>query len=100
MDNVTALDAYREGKLPLPPGHSLEYGADVLLLRREGGSVVAAFSAKGIRRPRRWNEPPGTTTDRAAGTRPESLGSSSNLEVYPRLAGYKILVGTGPSSRR
>jgi hypothetical protein len=47
VDNVTALDAYREGKLPLPPGHSLEYGADVLLLRREGGSVVAAFSAKG-----------------------------------------------------
>jgi hypothetical protein len=47
VDNVTALDAYREGKLPLPPGYSLEYGADVLLLRREGGSVVAAFSAKG-----------------------------------------------------
>jgi hypothetical protein len=47
VDNVTALDAYREGKLPLPPGDSLEYGADVLLLRREGGSVVAAFSAKG-----------------------------------------------------
>jgi hypothetical protein len=47
VDDVTALDAYREGKLPLPPGYSLEYGADVLLLRREGGSVVAAFSAKG-----------------------------------------------------
>jgi hypothetical protein len=47
VDNVTALDAYQEGKLPLPPGYSLEYGADVLLLRRKGGSVVAAFSAKG-----------------------------------------------------
>jgi hypothetical protein len=32
VDNVAALDAYREGKLPLPPGYSLEYGADVLLL--------------------------------------------------------------------
>jgi hypothetical protein len=47
VDNVTALDAYQEGKLPLPPGYSLEYGADVLLLRRKRGSVVAAFSAKG-----------------------------------------------------
>jgi hypothetical protein len=47
VDNVTALDAHREGRLPLPPGYSLEYGADVLLLRREGGSVVAAFSARG-----------------------------------------------------
>lgn len=47
VDNVTALDAYQEGKLPLPPGYSLEYGADVLLLRREEGSVVAAFSARG-----------------------------------------------------
>jgi len=47
VDNVSALEAYREGKLSLPPGYSLEYGADVLLLRREGDSVVAAFSAKG-----------------------------------------------------
>lgn len=47
VDNVTALDAYQEGKLPLPPGYSLEYGADVLLLRRKRGSVVGAFSAKG-----------------------------------------------------
>jgi hypothetical protein len=47
VDNVAALDAYREGKRPLPPGYSLEYGADVLLLRREEGSVVAAFSARG-----------------------------------------------------
>jgi hypothetical protein len=47
MENVAALNAHREGKLALPPGYALEYGADVLLLRREGGSVVAAFTAKG-----------------------------------------------------
>ena len=46
-ENVSALDAYREGELPLPPGYELEYGADVLLLRRGGRSVVAAFSARG-----------------------------------------------------
>ncbi len=44
---VTALDAYRAGTLLLPPGYMLEHGADVLLVRREGGSVVAAFSARG-----------------------------------------------------
>jgi hypothetical protein len=47
VKNVSALDAYREGELPLPPGYSIEHGADVLLVRREGGSVVAAFSARG-----------------------------------------------------
>ena len=47
VENVAALNAHREGKLPLPPGYALEYGADVLLLRREGSSVVAAFNAKG-----------------------------------------------------
>jgi hypothetical protein len=47
VENVSALDAYREGELPLPPGYTIEHGADVLLLRREGGSVVAAFSARG-----------------------------------------------------
>jgi hypothetical protein len=46
-ENVSALDVYREGELPLPPGYKIEHGADVLLLRREGGSVVAAFSAGG-----------------------------------------------------
>ena len=45
-DDVPALDAYREGELPLPPGYTIEHGADVLL-RREGDSVVAAFSARG-----------------------------------------------------
>ena len=47
VNNVWALDAYREGELHLPPGYTIEHGADVLLLRREGGSVVAAYSAKG-----------------------------------------------------
>jgi hypothetical protein len=47
VENVSALDAYREGELPLPSGYTIEHGADVLLLRREGGSVVAAFSARG-----------------------------------------------------
>lgn len=42
---ITALDAYKAGKLLLPPGYALEHGADVLLLRRAGGSVVAAFNA-------------------------------------------------------
>jgi hypothetical protein len=43
----TALEAYREGKLSLPPEYAVEHGADALLLRREEGSVVAVFSAKG-----------------------------------------------------
>jgi hypothetical protein len=47
VKNVSSLDACREGELPLPHGYTIEHGADVLLLRREGGSVVAAFSARG-----------------------------------------------------
>jgi hypothetical protein len=43
----TALEAHRAGKLYLPPGYGLEYGAAVLLLRRDDGSVVAVFSARG-----------------------------------------------------
>ena len=42
---VTALDAHRDGELLLPPGYTLEHGADVLLLRRADGSVAAAFNA-------------------------------------------------------
>jgi len=42
---VMALDAYRDGELLLPPGYTLEHGADVLLLRRADGSVAAAFNA-------------------------------------------------------
>lgn len=47
IEKLTALEAYRAGKLHLPPGYELEHGADVLLLRRDDGSVVAAFSARG-----------------------------------------------------
>jgi hypothetical protein len=47
VENVLALDAFRGGELPLPPGYTIEHGADVLLVRREGNTVVAAFSAGG-----------------------------------------------------
>ena len=47
MRRLTAKDAYREGRLSLPPGYGLEHGAGVLLLRREDGSVAATFSAEG-----------------------------------------------------
>jgi hypothetical protein len=45
---LTAWAAYRAGKVTLPPGYELEYGADVLLLCREDGSTVAAFSASSV----------------------------------------------------
>ena len=43
---MTALSAYLAGKMTLPPGYALEHGANVLLLRRKDGSVVATFSAR------------------------------------------------------
>jgi hypothetical protein len=46
---MSALAAYRTGKLTLPNGYAIEHGADVLLLRRGDGSVVAAGD-RGIRR--------------------------------------------------
>jgi hypothetical protein len=46
-EKMTASIAYRTGRMTLPPGYELEHGADVLLLRRGDGSVVAAFSATG-----------------------------------------------------
>jgi hypothetical protein len=48
VEKLTALEAHRAGKLYLPPGYGVQYGADVLLLRRDDGSVVAAFSARGL----------------------------------------------------
>ena len=42
---MTALAAYLGGKLLLPPGYRIEHGADVMVLRRGDGSVVAAFAA-------------------------------------------------------
>jgi hypothetical protein len=47
VERLTALEAHRAGKLYLPPGYTLEYGAEVLLLRRSDGSMVAAFGAIG-----------------------------------------------------
>jgi hypothetical protein len=46
-EKLFALEAHRAGKLYLPPGYGLEYGADVLLMRKHEGSVVATFSARG-----------------------------------------------------
>lgn len=34
-------------KLQLPPGYYLELDADILKLRRQGGSVLAVYSAQG-----------------------------------------------------
>ena len=45
---MTALSAYRAGKPSLPPGYGLEHGANVLLLRRRDGSMVATFSAEHV----------------------------------------------------
>ena len=41
-------DRMPDGKMTLPPGYSLEHGANVLLLRRRDGSVVATFSARDV----------------------------------------------------
>jgi hypothetical protein len=51
IEKLTALEAYRAGKLYLPPGYELEYGADVLVLRRGDGSLVAACSITGSTTP-------------------------------------------------
>ncbi len=47
-ERVAAWVAYQAGQIPLPTGYDLEYGADVLLLLRADGSMVAAFSASGV----------------------------------------------------
>ena len=43
MEKLTVLEAYRVGKLSLPPGYGLEFDADLILLRK-GGATAAAFS--------------------------------------------------------
>lgn len=43
MERLTVLEAYRAGKLPLPPGYGLQFDADSILLRK-GEATVAAFS--------------------------------------------------------
>jgi hypothetical protein len=47
VERFTAVEAQLRRKLALPPGYDLEYGADVLLLRRGDGSV-ATFGAKSV----------------------------------------------------
>jgi hypothetical protein len=47
-EKLTSWDAYLAGKMRLPPRYELEYGTDVLLLRRADGSTAAAFSARGV----------------------------------------------------
>lgn len=42
---MSALGAYLTGKANLPYDYVVERGADVLLLRRGDGSVVATFGA-------------------------------------------------------
>lgn len=40
---LTALAAYRAGKLYLPPGYHIQSDADLLMVYRADGSMVAAF---------------------------------------------------------
>jgi hypothetical protein len=42
-EKMTALAAYRAGKLSLPPGYHPEVDADSLKLKRDFGSTVATF---------------------------------------------------------
>ena len=43
---LSALAAYRSGKLRLPPGYRIGCDAEVLMLYRHDGSMVAAFGAR------------------------------------------------------
>jgi hypothetical protein len=43
---LSALAAYRTGKLSLPPGYHIGCDAEVLTLHRQDGFTVAAFGAR------------------------------------------------------
>ena len=43
---LTALAAHHAGKLFLPPGYHMLSDAEMLLLHRSGGSMVAGFVAE------------------------------------------------------
>ncbi len=43
---LSALAAYRAGKLPLPPGYHIGCDAEVLTLYRHDGLMVAAFGTR------------------------------------------------------
>ena len=42
---MTALSAYRAGRLRLPPSYHIERDADLMMLRRADGSTVGVFVA-------------------------------------------------------
>ncbi len=42
---MSAVSAYRMGKLLLPPGYRIERDADLMTLHRADGSTVGAFVA-------------------------------------------------------
>jgi hypothetical protein len=41
VEKLTVLEAYREGKLSLPPGYRLEFDPDMILLRKDEATVAA-----------------------------------------------------------
>jgi hypothetical protein len=41
VEKLTVLEAYREGKLSLPPGYVLEFDPDMILLRKDDETVAA-----------------------------------------------------------
>jgi hypothetical protein len=47
-ERMTALEAYRAGILTLPSGYELEDLADVVLLRRDNGTLVSGFGASRV----------------------------------------------------
>jgi hypothetical protein len=47
LEKLTMLEAWREGKLCLPPGYDLEREADLVFLRRKDGIMVAPFWVDG-----------------------------------------------------
>jgi len=74
VEKLRVLEAYRAGKLSLPPGYSLEFDADLILLRK-GGATVAAFSVVPAATPSQvtkaaWEDTPGAKTTRLESVRP------------------------------
>jgi hypothetical protein len=41
VEKLTVFEAYRAGKLSLPPGYELQFDADMILLRRDEATVAA-----------------------------------------------------------
>jgi hypothetical protein len=99
-ERLVAWAAYRAGKMPLPPGYELEYGADVLLLRGADGTTVAAFSASGVAPSEvtRIAEEDYRTNDKSSalclGASPVASGGANHTVGYG--AGY----GRAPAPRR